>query len=277
MSSATETLRLAALAWMKAQVGKRETGENCIFVWDEVYPPFQCNKNHENGGSWCLAGFIDAWLHVGVDIRGLFSLPYLVPQVFIEAKRMGLVKQSNNNPGDGIFLIPEQNGPVHFGMSDPGPDPLFWGVEANTSAPDGGRDGFFRKGRPRSLIAGWLDMDKLITEHPEVLMSFTKEDARVNWTADVVPTPLDSNGKPINPDNTSWAPVTYLRIILRNGQTAIAQNAAMVTALNALADALKNAGGSVDMEALKAAMDESVKTAVEESLTDLRIVSGDGS
>lgn len=152
-----------AVAWMKANVGPIEQppGSNRVAaVWPVVNPSFQ-------GQPWCAGAVVAAYLSVGVDLRPVFApTPYYVPTIESVAKDRGWWKTTSANRGDLTVYGASTLRAVHIGIADPGPDPLFWAYEGNTSPDDSGSQsnggGLYLRGRKRSWIRGWVDMAKVI-------------------------------------------------------------------------------------------------------------------
>lgn len=157
-----------ALAWMKARSGlvlEDPPGSNRTRIWTDVHPTYQ-------GQPWCAAAVIDAYLQSGVDLRPVLApTPYYCPTIEAVAKRRGWWKTSGQNAGD--LVLYGSTIATHIGMSSPGPDPLIWAYEGNTSPQGGGGSqtngtGLYLRGRGRSWIRGWVDMERALTDlgHP---------------------------------------------------------------------------------------------------------------
>ena len=163
--SAAATLMAGAVTWMKDHAGPIEQppGSNRVEpVWPVVAPSFQ-------GQPWCAGAVVAAYLSVGVDLRPVFApTPFYVPTIEAVARKRGWWKTTSANRGDlTIYGTPTQAA-VHIGISDPGPDPLYWAYEGNTSPTDAGSQanggGLYRRGRKRSWIRGWVDMARVIAD-----------------------------------------------------------------------------------------------------------------
>ncbi len=161
MSAAARVLMGAAAGYARSQLGVTEHpwGSNRVVYWDVVKPSWQ-------GQPWCGAYVTACYLRVGVDLRMVFSSPYYVPAIENTARARGWFKTSNPQRGDlPCYGMPGQLA-LHVGISEPGPDPLFWAWEGNTNATEYGSQNnggqVAHRGRPRSWIHGWVDMEKVV-------------------------------------------------------------------------------------------------------------------
>lgn len=126
-------------------------------LWTHVRPSFQ-------GAPYCAAGDVDVYLHLGIDLRLIWDNPFYTPYLVTVAQRNGWWKTSGARAGD--LVLYGTTGAVHTGIASPAPGALYYAHEANTSSGNSGSqangDGVFHRGRARSWILGWVDMEKVI-------------------------------------------------------------------------------------------------------------------
>ena len=151
-------IRYTATQLALSQIGYQEGARNWnIFARDIKAPQY---------APYCAIK--TAWdYRYAFDFRDIFTLPWYVPGIWSDAKRLGI---TTKNPVDGDLVIYDwtmNNDPDHIGLAYPSHGSR-WAVEGNTgpgnagSQSDGG--GVYLRRRPASDIVGYVSIAKLATK-----------------------------------------------------------------------------------------------------------------
>ena len=182
---------------------------NRIFVWTMTKPEW-------NGSPYCAATNVAAYLKVGIDLRKLVTNPYYVPNLENIAKRNGWFKTSGGREGDLVIFGADSSIAYHTGVSQPRSGSLYYGHEGNTSPGSSGSQdnggGIFHRGRSRSWIRGWVDMEKVIDYMIKAKLHFPPADSSAPKPPSKAPTLLAVDGE--------LGPKTYKVLSRYSGQSA---------------------------------------------------------
>lgn len=153
-------IRKLALNLALSQIGYKEKARNWnIFARDLSRMGIPAPQN----APYCAIG--NAWAYrTWLDFTKVFSLPWYVPGIWSDAKRLGL---TTSNPVDGDLVIFDwtmNRSPDHTGIAYPSKGSRY-SVEFNTAAGVGGSqsngDGVYLRRRDASDIVGYVSVEKV--------------------------------------------------------------------------------------------------------------------
>lgn len=160
----------AALDFMKRHVGMDEHPDKSNRPWMDPERRWLWEYVHKasfQGQPWCAAAVTAAYLSVGIDLRNLCAQrnSFYCPNLVDMAKSLGAWRQES---GPGFIVMYGNRGgrSSHTGISAPAPGARYYAYEGNTSSGASGSQtnggGLYYRGRPRSWIQGWVDMNVVI-------------------------------------------------------------------------------------------------------------------